>query len=348
MISTLLSTLLQVGKPAVVWTSPDGSRVVILPYGGRILGLYPWASDKNFFWTHTALRQPETARTFYESTEWHNSGGDRTWLSPEIDFFLPHYPSLDVYHQPREFDPGTYQLTLCDGMPVLENNFVSRLSRSKHTVHLKLTKRVTPACNPLRRLDRGLASQLMYAGFTLDTRLQIMQSSGPVELNLWSLLQLPHGGELIIPTYSRSSVVPFMGQIGDDDLTIDDRSVRYRMRARGEHKIGLPAHSVTGRLAYCWRDEELGTRLVIRNIAVNPSARYLDSPWNRPDSPGAAVEACNVNSSLGAFSELEHHAPAIRSGSGQAMSADVSQTWAFCGPEDGVRRATELLLGVAL
>ena len=55
----LIDTLNQVGKSTHVYHSPDGTEVLVLPYGGRILGLFSAGSEENFFWTHSAL---ESAR----------------------------------------------------------------------------------------------------------------------------------------------------------------------------------------------------------------------------------------------------------------------------------------------
>ena len=90
---TLNETLAAIDKPTESWTSTDGSTALVLPYGGRILGLFAPGSDQNFLWTHPALSSPSSARTFYQSTDWHNSGGDRTWISPRLIFFCRTFPS---------------------------------------------------------------------------------------------------------------------------------------------------------------------------------------------------------------------------------------------------------------
>ena len=56
-----------------------------------MLGLFAPGSEENFYWTNPALRSVE-ARAFYAGDDWHNSGGDRTWLAPEVDVFLPDFP----------------------------------------------------------------------------------------------------------------------------------------------------------------------------------------------------------------------------------------------------------------
>ena len=90
--SQLMETLESVGKPAQLWDSTDGTKALVLPHGGRILGLFAPGDDENFFWTHPALRAADTARAFYAGQQWHNSGGERTWLAPEVDFFFPKLP----------------------------------------------------------------------------------------------------------------------------------------------------------------------------------------------------------------------------------------------------------------
>src|SRR5258707_13738349 len=113
---TLVRTLGDVGKPTETWISPDGTRILVLPYGGRVLGLFPPGDEENLFWTHTALNDAEAARRFYQGEQWHNSGGERTWLAPEVDFFFPDYPHLGRYWQQRALDPGSYEVSRNNGI----------------------------------------------------------------------------------------------------------------------------------------------------------------------------------------------------------------------------------------
>ena len=338
----LAETLASADKPTETWTSLDGSTALVLPYGGRILGLFAPESERNFFWTHPALDAAETARAFYQSAEWHNSGGDRTWLAPEVDFFFPNFPKLDPYWQPREFDPGNYRVEQLNGSMVLTNRFTYKLSRSRQTVDLEVSKRLTPAPNPLRNLD--CAERLSFAGYTLHTRLAFGDGkAGPVQVGLWSLLQFPHGGEMLFPTFSKATITTFFGQIDAGDLSIGPHMVRYMMRAQGEHKLGLQAAVVIGRVGYL-HSEGADSCLVIRNFSVNPSGDYVDVPWTEPDCAGFAIEACNVNSHLGSFSELEYHVPAIGGPGGERACEDASQVWAFRGRREDILEAARMLI----
>jgi hypothetical protein len=138
-----------------------------------------------------------------------------------------------------------------------------------------------------------------------------------------------------------------MGTIGPEDLMVDDRLIRYRMRSAGEHKLGVRAAAVTGRVGYLY-DVGHQTSLVVRNFSVNPSGEYIDVPWSDTQDFGIAFQACNVNSGLGAFSELEYHVPAVGPPEGGSRSEDQSQVWAFRGPASAVRSIARRLLAAEI
>ncbi|MBV9679799.1 MAG: hypothetical protein JO185_25925 [Acidobacteriaceae bacterium] len=340
----LIKNLEALGKPVATWKSPDGTRVLVLAYGGRVLGLFPPDDEENFFWTHTALNAVDSARQFYEGEQWHNSGGERTWLAPEVDFFFPEFPSLDHYWQQRELDPGHYQISRDHGTLSWKNRATLTLSRTKRRVDLEIIKSLAPAFNPLRHNQLAEWAGLRFAGYTLCTSLQLMgtEDHSPY-VGLWSLTQMPHGGDMLIPTLFRSEPKIYMGKIDVEDLIVGEHLVRYKMRAAGEHKLGMRAVAVTGRVGYIYSHSGEAS-LVVRNFNINPSGEYVDVPWLEPDNFGFAFQACNVNSHLGAFSELEYHVPAIGANTGKFVSEDQSQLWAFRGPEPAVKSVAQHLL----
>ena len=346
MYEGLSRTLNSIGKPTEIFQFPDGTTLLVLPHGGRILGLFAPRAEENFYWTHPALASAESARAFYESDEWHNSGGDRTWLAPEVDVFFPHFPDLNKYWQPRTLDPGKYQVVRTSHSLQLANRLTITLSRSQQEVDLQIAKSVTPAPNPLRheRRMKGL-EKVEYAGYTLHTTLEIpgtgMESAPRV--GLWNLVQMPHGGELWVPTYVRAIPRVYFGTIGAEDLIVDDHLVRYKMRALGIHKIGIRAVETTGRAGYLYSTGDKFA-LIIRSFSVNPSGEYVDVPFDEPEDLGYSTQACNVNSALGCFSELEYHVPAIGGNTGRKCCEDISQVWAFRGSRQDIRTVANSLL----
>jgi len=343
----LIDTLSQIGKSTRLERLPDGTEVLILPYGGRVLGLFSAVSGENFFWTHPALQSAQSAAELYGSDRWHNSGGDRTWLAPEVDVFLPNFPRTDVYHQPRQLDPGQWRVVAEEGAVRLVNRLTCHLSRTKVEVEMEISKSVAPAANPLR-CEPGLAdlARVEYAGYTLRTSLELVGPAagqrGPV--GLWNLIQMPHGGDMLIPTYFKTEPKVLFGTVSAQDLESGNHLVRYRMRAAGEQKIAIRAIAAAGRIGYRYLASDGRWALVVRNVFVNPSGQYVDVPWDDPQDFGYAIQACNIHSALGSFSELEYHVPAIGLGTGCSRSEDVAQTWAFRGTRAEIDRIAASLL----
>ena len=280
---------------------------------------------------------------FYRSSEWHNSGGDRTWLAPEVDVFLPNFPARDNYFQPRELDPGRYEIS-GEGFNIrLTNRLKLKLSRSQKEIELEIAKSFAPAPNPLRHEHGYMTTDVEYAGYTQHTSLAIVGGDTANPVGLWNLVQMPHGGDILIPTFSRVEPKLVFGNIPAADLLVEDRLVRYRMRQRGDHKISLRAVAMTGRVGYlfeqggCWA-------LIVRNFAVNPSGEYVDVPWDNPEDLGYSTQACNVNSGVGQFSELEYHIPAIGGGTGRQRCDDTAQVWAYRGSRSSIISIARLLV----
>jgi hypothetical protein len=308
-----------------------------------VLGLFPPGGVENFYWTHPALESVKSARDFYAGSQWHNSGGDRTWLSPEVDLFFPNYPDLSTYFQPRQLDPGNYQVEKHGATIRLVNRLTLTMARSQASADLVLTKSVGPAPNPLRH-ERGLPwrDQLEYVGYSLNTSLEIL---GPTRarVGLWNLVQMPHGGDLLIPTYVKGEPKVYFGSISPQELLVSNHLVRYKMCQTGEHKLGLRAVPTAGRVGYFFQKGDRWN-LIIRNFFVDPSGEYVDVPWRDAEDLGYSTQACNINSALGQFSELEYHIPAIGAGTGRSRCEDVAQVWAFRGPQDSILAVVRTLL----
>jgi hypothetical protein len=346
MLQTLLSTLKAVGKTCDVSETADGTRLLVLPYGGRLLGVFAPGNDENFLWTNTALENQESARAYYASDDWQNSGGDRTWLAPEVDFFLPDPPQIEHYFQPRQLDPGNYQLTKTPAGPQLTNQLSLQASRTKKSVKLEIKKSYGSAANPMRH-ENVVMDGVEYAGHTMTTSLKILDpepKAAPL-VGLWSLTQMPHQGELFVPTYFKSQPKVYFGLTDTpaDEVAATDALVRFKMRAKGEHKIGVRATATTGRAGYLYAS---GTKsaLIVRNFVVNPSGEYADVPWTEPNDRGYSMQACSVNSKWGMFSELEYHVPGIGGETGLGFIEDNSQLWAFRGPEEKIKAIAHALL----
>jgi hypothetical protein len=345
MLDQLSRVLDAAGKPVVVLTGAGGSRVLVLPHGGRVLGLFSAGSEDNFLWTNPVLRDAESARAFFASEVWCNTGGDRTWLAPENDFFCPDYPKSAPYVQPRQLDPGRYRCErTADGVRLV-CDLELHSYRTREDLRLRIVKQIEPAANPFHHVpDLRRLAALPFAGYTLRSTLDARGKANRTVAGLWHLLQMPHGGRMLIPTRFRVNPTIYFGSFSKRDLAVGDRMIRYAMRSPGEHKIGVRAVALTGRAGYLYPCPT-GWALIVRNFHVNPSGSYVDALPNAGPCPADAFQACNVsNEPLGHFSELEYHVPAIGGRTGQTRCEDVSQVWAFRGPLKTIRRVADCLL----
>ena len=345
-IAALTRSLTRAGKRTEVFQTPDGTRLALLPYGARVLGLYPAGSDENFYWSNPALERTNTARALFAGSGWHNTGGERTWLAPELDIFFRDHPKMEAYWQPRQLDMANYRVSHVDGGVSMSRLMNIHLGRADRDVKLKLSRWFGPAANPLRHeRDLGrLLNRVQYAGYTQRTTVEIQ--GRPAEIGLWNLIQLPPGGELFVPLYRKTIPQVCFGKIPKGYLRINDRMLRFTVRFKGSNKISLRATDVCGRAGYlyargnCWF-------LVIRNLFVNPSGEYIDVQKSELGDLGYALQVCRVDEpDYGSFFELEYHAPATGALPNPARSEDTSQIWAFCGSRNAIQMVATKLLGI--
>jgi hypothetical protein len=314
--------------------------------------LFARGCDENFFWTHPALASAESAQAFFRTSDWHNTGGDRTWLAPEVDIFFPNFPNTSIWRVPAGIDPSSYAIVRTGPTVRFESKFTVTLSRSCAQVKGRIVKSWGPALNPLRHEQVwGELTGVAFAGYTQETSLEFLtNSNNSAQVGLWSLLTLPDGGEVIIPTHTQAEPRVYVGPIAPADLVGTEHLVRFWMRGTGIRKIGIRAVASTGRLGYAYPSGK-GWALVVRNFTVNPSGEYIDVPWDKPISTSDLVystQACTVHNELGSFCELEYHSPAIGAGTGQTRSHDASQVWAFRGSHAAIQRVARELLSADL
>lgn len=344
---SLIDNLKQTGKVPVPMAFPDGSRLLVLPESGRMLGLFMPGTDENVLWTNPALATAESATAYFTRSGWPNVGGDRTWLAPEIELFIgdPERPS-ETYAVPPVLDPGHWTLTSATAAGVnLSHTTRVRLHRAKREIGVRVSKTFGPAANPLQD-----PSRLHYAGYTQCTTIELeLGEDSAIRLGIWNLLQLPGPGVMLIPTRGVARPQRVFGTLQPGELTVEPRLVRWSMTAPGEDaKMAIKAQPLTGRVGYL-RHAIPGTEhwdLVVREFAVDPAGDYVDALWEPPYETGWCFQACCIRAGAERFNELEYHAPAAAAVAGRNVRSDESRVWAFRGPATAIAEAGEALLGV--
>ncbi|MDE0043493.1 MAG: hypothetical protein OXT74_15745 [Candidatus Poribacteria bacterium] len=248
----LIASLTSAGNPPIQLFGTGGS-LLVLPYGGRTLGLYDW-DGHNFFWVNPDLHHATTAETFFTTDGWKNSGGDRTWVSPEVELFISDIENPgETYQVPSSLDPGNYRVQHGKEQVTLTNQARVFLNREEKTCEVELAKTIRMAENPLR-YERGMApshQKLDFVGYDQLTSLRFVSAEEPgISLGIWNLVQVPAGGEMVIPTVRESAPKTYFGGSGASDLCVTPESIRFRVDAKHSHKIGVRAASTIGRIGY--------------------------------------------------------------------------------------------------
>ena len=356
MLNNLVNVLEASGKAAEQYTTADGSRLLLLPYGARVLGLFSAGNEESFYWNNPLLNDAESAKSLFASKGWHNTGGDRTWIAPELDTFFPD-ATFSQYWQPRPLDMSSYNVKRFGGGIELSREMTLHLARSNRDVHLQLAKWFGPAANPLRyeRDMAGALASVEYAGYTQCVTLDLLDkpatngANGMPAVGIWNLMQLPQGGDMLVPLYSRTTPQSCFGNMPADHVMIEDHLLRVRKSDfPGSHKIAVKAASLCGRTGYVYGSDDRWS-LLIRNFSINPSGEYIDVQKQDMADFGYAFQMCRVDEvDFGSFCEMEYHASVVSLPPTPNRTEDLSQVWAFRGPWEAINAIACKLLGVAL
>jgi len=309
-------------------------KTVVLPFGGRVIGLCP-QPDLNVLWTHPALSSAASAKALLASG-WVNLGGDRTWISPEHELFVADASRPgETYRVPPELDPGSYGVVSQSATAVeLKTSVSVNFYRSGCQGRLSISKRVTELAAPEFALPEGVSA----AGYELACTL-VAEGNLPAAVRpaLWNLLQVPGGGEIVIPIQGAAAPVAYFGkQQGRRDGHCLVTSVPA---SQGSYKFGVMADSCRGVMLYLNLDVPQPF-VIIRRFSVGSPEQYFDAPFTEQQRRGVVQQVYVDNGDLGGFGEMEHHSPAIIPDQCSEVT-EICTTWAFAGPADRLRELTE-------
>ncbi|UVI27507.1 DUF6786 family protein [Paenibacillus spongiae] len=329
-------------------TTAEGGAIMVLERGCRVIGVYPYAAAENAVWVRPELARLGSFADVATMTHNWNIGGDRTLVSPEVEYFYD--PEKAVFLIPEALDPGRYKADIImPGEIEAKQSVVIPAYRSHYDTAFEMTKRIRLAPDPLKR--DGVDSQLHYTfvGYeveaeiirTVDENMKIASVKHP-PISLWNLMQVPADGEAILPTYGTAEATPFFEDQDQTGVLVHENRITCQIDARCKRKISIRAGDTTGRIGYMRTAADRNCYLLIRNFHADPAKHYGDVPLHRQEEWGHCVQCYNDDGALGYFGEIEYHTPLMES-SEQAL-ADVSQVWCYAGDEEQIRKIADLLL----
>lgn len=347
MNNTDLSTLLtKYGLTTAEVPGTDGGAILAVNAGARVLRL-TGKSGHDFLWMHGALKEGDLPQQL-GLKGWLNLGGDRTWIAPEADLFIRDLSDpWNTYEMPVSFDPGKYEISR-DGSTVrMTSTFDVTNYRLASQATLSLEKVITVVSNPFHGGDDAadiLSAE--YIGYDQTTTLTLLSGIKPgVRFGAWHIAQLTPPGEMLVALTDMPKLHTYFGDRNSRQTRVDGRLLRFAVDSTELRKIGVKADFVTGRIGYLKELDDGSVTLIVRNAHINPSAKYVDTPWDDLDDTGYAVQCFSADAASGGFAEMEYHAPGIGDGTGTVSITDRSQLWAFRADSQAIARIAKRLLG---
>ena len=314
-----------------------GSWVLVLPFGGRVLGLYP-GENQNVLWVNPDIDRADNVGGFFADPDWINIGGHRIWISPEAETNVADIDNFwDTYDVPKTMDPAAYSITTRSNFTVtLSTTMDLMFHRLGERISLSVARRIALCTEPPVELPAGVS----YAGYTsttiLETAADIPAAARP---GIWSLVQVPGGGVIIAGTKAKVEPRVFFG---DPEYQVEKSAVWCTVRTAKNSKIGLKASVCRGLMA-CLNVSVSPPTLLIAENEIGDESGYADYPADDPSDTGYAQQIYVDDGTLGGFGELEYHTP---SAARNQRLVDSGSVWSFAGKEEDLRTIVKTLFGL--
>lgn len=278
--------------PPLTWKTKNGTAR-ILPERGRILGMEVGGQE--------AMWSPSNA-----DAQW-NLGGERLWVGPEADWFWKETGKIDLanYQVPPALDPDLWTVTESGG-----DGCRAELDLTLHGAHddRELKLRIQRVFEPWSDSDPVFFAQNL--SLRLTTTLEILGGTAGQSVDLWSILQVPLGGEILMPTQGIASPRDYFDPCPMEEMVLKPGLFGLRVGGKVMFKVGISPDQTLGRIAYA-RPVDEGVLVTIREFPFCPSMHYCDGPLGGAVGQGDAVQFFNDGGRFGNFAEIEHRSPAL-------------------------------------
>lgn len=277
----------------------ERASILVLLYGGRVLGVD--IGKGNLLWVNPNIDDVLKKR------EW-NTGGIRTWISPERTYFYDDPEEFKGWRCPKGIDPANFKIVLKEAHAVeLESTVSAKNMASGQTFTGKITKRIELA--EVRQRE-----DTQWGRVRIHDHLTAQNFESPFAL--WTILQVPLGddgsGAVNIPVAKNAQPIHYFDPIPSSHLAPFKDRLSFRIDGEKELKLGVRPEDLPNpreaRLTYVYKRH--GKNILIsmfsRTGAKNQE-ECVDPAKSNPKGPRAVIQSYNsdVKSSGLKFGELE-------------------------------------------
>ena len=331
-------------KFAILDVGPE-AKILTLERGGRVFG--PFIGENGgIFWANSAWNSAEAFRVFLKKREW-NTGGDRVWIAPEIQFHIQdRLDPAHTEHIPPSTDPGSYRLRTNGNGAVLSQGLrLKAYNLAQGRVSLGMEKTIRAAANPLRkRADaEELQNEVEYCGYLQEVALKVRRGVG-ISAEAWNVTQIEPPGDIWIPVTDTAEYIDFYNPIDHAYMQSSMDAVRLKATGNCRYKIGLKAAQVQGDILY-FGEQDGRPYLYVKRFFSNPSAEYAEESAALPGKNGFSTYVYNDDGGIGGFSELECNLQPVGGKVRRLQSRDVICNWFFFGETGKLDKIMKALTG---
>jgi hypothetical protein len=293
----------------------DPASILIMPRGGRVLGVD--LGNGNLLWVNPRIED------VLLNHEW-NTGGIRTWISPERAFFYDDPEKFEGWRCPLGIDPAKYEIT----------------KKQKHAVELKsaisaqdiITKQTLFGCIS-KRIEVQDAQGNKDSGHMRLAIHDVLSVEGfKSPFALWCLVQVDPGengeGTVTVPALKNAQPIHYFNSIPSTYLRILDDRVEFTLDGLRELKLGIRPEDLhnprEAQLQYSFKkrgDQVLIS--VLSRTGAKSQSECVDPARSNPTGPRAVIQSYNseLASSGMRYGELEIQGPQAK-----MMPIDSSET----------------------
>jgi hypothetical protein len=291
--------------------------VLVLPRGGRILGVD--LGNGNLLWVNPNIEE------VLEKGDW-NTGGIRTWVSPERAFFFEDPERFEGWRCPLGIDPAEYRVLSKQARAVeLEGKITAKDLMSGETLNGKIMKHLE--LKAVNREGRSLSARMIIRDV-----LTVHNFKSPFAL--WTLLEVDPGdhsqGTVIIPVIANSKPIHYFNRIPKSNLRLLKNRIEFTIDGKKAAKLGVRPEDlpnpVEARLEY--RFVKNGKSVLITVSSRTGATRQdecVDPPKTNPNGPKGVIQSYNsdLKTSGLSYGELEIHGARARiQPNGSAVAED--------------------------
>jgi hypothetical protein len=239
--------------------------------------------------------------------EW-NTGGIRTWVSPERAFFYDDPEKFEGWRCPQGIDPAKYEVAKKEKKAIeLRSTISAEDMTSKQTLNGYINKRIE-----LEEAERD--KHAVRARLRIHDLLKVERFKFPFAL--WCLVQIPPGedgfGITTVPVVKNAQPVHYFNPIPESYLRKFDDRIEFTIDGRRELKVGIRPEDLPNpneaQLKYTFHKNRMHVNVTMTSrTSAKTQIECVDQAKSNPNGPRAVIQSYNseLTASGLCFGELE-------------------------------------------